>query len=155
MFIRRDVDDESMDVDSGDGEVNGFELAGSMGMGMAQPPGQVLKNARLRKARPQVSEEEAEERPPKKTMLPNLKSTPNAKGKANGKEKTKTQGKEKKPNPKPDTYKQSWSVFEQHLLERLLEQILEEERFRWQKIPRAMNGTSTQVASRVQKYFVG
>ena len=93
--------------------------------------------------------EEAEERPPKKARLPNLKSTPNAKGKANGREKTKTQGKEKKPNPKPDTYKQSWSVSEQPLLERLLEQIPEEERFRWQKISRVMNGTSTQVASRV------
>ena len=96
-----------------------------------------------------MSVEEAEERPPKKARLHNLKSTPNAKGKANGKEKTKTQGKEKKPNPQPDMYKQAWSVFEQHLLERLLEQILEEERFKWQKISRAMNGTSTQIASRV------
>lgn len=122
-----------------------------------------------RKAKPQVSEEEKEgeeqdeeeERPRKKARLPNLKSTPNANGnanakeKANGKDKTKTKGKEKKPKPQPDTYKQAWSVSEQHLLEQLLEQIPEGERFRWQKISRAMNGTRTprQVASRVQKYF--
>ena len=31
MFIRRDVDNESMDVDIGDGEVNGLELAGGWG----------------------------------------------------------------------------------------------------------------------------
>ena len=71
-------------------------------MGIAPPSGPVLGNAPRsrkpsRKARPQVSEEEAEEGPPKKAMLPNLKSTPNAKGKANGKEKTKSQGKEKNP----------------------------------------------------------
>jgi hypothetical protein len=175
VFVRRDVDDESMDVDIGDGEVNGCEL-----MGMPPSPGPVLENAARsrkpsRKARPQVSsdddEEEEEElegeRPRKKARLPDFKSTPNAEGKAdgkekvngkeknNGKEKTKTKGKEKKPKPKPDTYKQAWSVSEQHLLEQLLEQIPEGERFRWQKISRAMDGTRTprQVASRVQKYF--
>ncbi|KAF5373436.1 hypothetical protein D9615_009495 [Tricholomella constricta] len=57
--------------------------------------------------------------------------------------------------PKPETYKQAWSVSEQHLLEQLLEQIPEGEKNRWQKISRAMNGRRTprQVASRVQKYF--
>ena len=170
VFIRRDVDDESMDVDIGDGEVNGCELTRSMEMGMPPPPEPVFPDApRSRKpstkARSQVSseekEEEGEERPRKKARLPNLKSTHNAKGqanakeKANGKEKTKTKGKEKQPKPQPDTYKQAWSVSEQHLLEQLLEQIPEGERFRWQKISRAMNGTRTprQVASRVQKYF--
>ncbi|KNZ79238.1 ZZ-type zinc finger-containing protein 3, partial [Termitomyces sp. J132] len=61
-------------------------------------------------------------------------------------------GKEK---PKPETYKQQWSVSEQHLLEQLLEQIPDGEKNRWQKISRAMNGRRTprQVASRVQKYF--
>jgi hypothetical protein len=81
---------------------------------------------------------------------------------------------------KPETYKQAWSVSEQHLLERLLDEIPEGEknrcvivsfffslffsfRFtelppsspRWQKISLAMQGRRTprQVASRVQKYF--
>ncbi|KAF5339100.1 hypothetical protein D9611_011154 [Ephemerocybe angulata] len=57
--------------------------------------------------------------------------------------------------PKPETYKQAWSVAEQHLLEQLLEEVPEGEKFRWQKISRAMGGRRTprQVASRVQKYF--
>ncbi|KAH7926903.1 hypothetical protein BV22DRAFT_1061989 [Leucogyrophana mollusca] len=54
-----------------------------------------------------------------------------------------------------DTYKLAWSVSEQHLLERLLEEIPDGERNRWAQISRAMNGrrTARQVASRVQKYF--
>lgn len=80
----------------------------------------------------------------------------------------------KPPKVKPDTYKQLWSDSEQHLLERLLEEIPEGEKNRcafcihtsghllnalsnssWQKISQAMNGKRTprQVASRVQKYF--
>lgn len=57
--------------------------------------------------------------------------------------------------PRPETYKQAWSVSEQHLLERLLEEIPDGERNRWAKISQAMSGRRTprQVASRVQKYF--
>ncbi|KAA1474616.1 hypothetical protein DENSPDRAFT_824632 [Dentipellis sp. KUC8613] len=57
--------------------------------------------------------------------------------------------------PRPETYKQAWSVSEQHLLERLLEEIPAGEKNRWAKISKAMNGRRTprQVASRVQKYF--
>ncbi|KAI0942859.1 hypothetical protein AcV7_002155 [Taiwanofungus camphoratus] len=60
-----------------------------------------------------------------------------------------------KGRPKSDTYKQAWSVSEQHLLERLLEEIPDGEKNRWAKISKAMNGrrTARQVASRVQKYF--
>jgi hypothetical protein len=74
---------------------------------------------------------------------------------------------------KPETYKQAWSISEQHLLERLLDEIPEGEKnrwvylgllsryikttstLRWQKISQAMQGRRTprQVASRVQKYF--
>ncbi|KAI0372427.1 hypothetical protein BV20DRAFT_964012 [Pilatotrama ljubarskyi] len=56
---------------------------------------------------------------------------------------------------KSETYKQAWSVSEQHLLERLLEEIPEGEKNRWAKISKAMNGrrTARQVASRVQKYY--
>lgn len=57
--------------------------------------------------------------------------------------------------PRPETYKQAWSISEQHLLERLLEEIPDGERNRWAKISQAMGGRRTprQVASRVQKYF--
>ena len=81
---------------------------------------------------------------------------------------------DKKGKPRPETYKQAWSVSEQHLLEQLLEQIPDGEKnrlglaidirftrsdfscaHRWAKISKAMNGrrTARQVASRVQKYY--
>ncbi|KAG9310158.1 hypothetical protein JVU11DRAFT_9778 [Chiua virens] len=74
-------------------------------------------------------------------------------------------------NHRSNTYKQAWSISEQHLLERLLEEIPDGERnryvlrvshwisqligSRWAKISQAMGGRRTprQVASRVQKYF--
>jgi hypothetical protein len=78
----------------------------------------------------------------------------------------------KKEKPRSETYKQAWSVSEQHLLERLLAEIPEGEKNRyatslrlvtlsltllqrWSKISKAMGGRRTprQVASRVQKYF--
>ncbi|KAH9046628.1 hypothetical protein EDB84DRAFT_1242109, partial [Lactarius hengduanensis] len=54
-----------------------------------------------------------------------------------------------------ETYKQAWSISEQHLLERLLTEIPDGEKNRWSKISKAMGGRRTprQVASRVQKYF--
>ncbi|KAH8102166.1 hypothetical protein BXZ70DRAFT_930649 [Cristinia sonorae] len=62
---------------------------------------------------------------------------------------------DKRGKPRPETYKQAWSVSEQHLLERLMEEIPEGEKNRWAKISKAMNGRRTprQVASRVQKYY--
>ncbi|KAI0791582.1 hypothetical protein BC629DRAFT_1510643 [Irpex lacteus] len=61
----------------------------------------------------------------------------------------------KKGKPRPETYKQAWSVEEQHLLERLLEEIPEGSKNRWAQISKAMDGKRTprQVASRVQKYY--
>ncbi|KAH9983373.1 hypothetical protein BJV74DRAFT_777112, partial [Russula compacta] len=60
-----------------------------------------------------------------------------------------------KEKPKSETYKQAWSISEQHLLERLLAEIPDGEKNRWSKISKAMGGRRTprQVASRVQKYF--
>jgi hypothetical protein len=81
----------------------------------------------------------------------------------------------KKEKPRSETYKQAWSVSEQHLLERLLAEIPDGEKNRyatswclrdglpliatilnrWSKISKAMGGRRTprQVATRVQKYF--
>ncbi|KAL0565620.1 hypothetical protein V5O48_016402 [Marasmius crinis-equi] len=62
--------------------------------------------------------------------------------------------KPRKQKPKPDTYKQPWSTSEQHLLERLLEEIPEGAKNRWKQISVRMGGRRTprQVASRVQKW---
>ncbi|KAJ8093312.1 hypothetical protein PM082_020798 [Marasmius tenuissimus] len=55
---------------------------------------------------------------------------------------------------RPETYKQPWSTQEQHLLERLLEEIPEGANQRWKQISQKMGGRRTprQVASRVQKW---
>ncbi|KAF9233825.1 hypothetical protein BU15DRAFT_53389 [Melanogaster broomeanus] len=68
---------------------------------------------------------------------------------------TPTDGNAEADKSRPDTYKQAWSISEQHLLEQLLEEIPDGERNRWAKISQAMGGRRTprQVASRVQKYF--
>ncbi|KAF8523741.1 hypothetical protein BU17DRAFT_85599 [Hysterangium stoloniferum] len=54
-----------------------------------------------------------------------------------------------------ETFNVPWSIAEQHLLEKLLEEIPSGEKNRWAKISKAMSGKRTprQVASRVQKYF--
>ncbi|CAE6478683.1 unnamed protein product [Rhizoctonia solani] len=53
------------------------------------------------------------------------------------------------------TFKQNWSLAEQHTLERLLVEIPSTVKFRWVRISEAMGGARTprQVASRVQKYY--
>ncbi|CAE6466297.1 hypothetical protein ACGC1H_006337 [Rhizoctonia solani] len=53
------------------------------------------------------------------------------------------------------TFKQNWTLAEQHALERLLVEIPSTVKFRWVRISEAMGGTRTprQVASRVQKYY--
>ncbi|KAH7337647.1 hypothetical protein B0J17DRAFT_433476 [Rhizoctonia solani] len=55
----------------------------------------------------------------------------------------------------PTTFKQNWTLAEQHTLERLLVEIPSTVKFRWVRISEAMGGTRTprQVASRVQKYY--
>ncbi|KAF8574038.1 hypothetical protein K439DRAFT_880160 [Ramaria rubella] len=71
--------------------------------------------------------------------------------------KTKRQenSKQRKPNAPSETFNLPWSLSEQHLLEKLLEEIPAGEKQRWAKISKAMSGKRTprQVASRVQKYF--
>lgn len=150
VFIRRDQD-ESADVDV----TMDAEVVEAMEVDQPPAPVHVLapvvpKHVRgLRKtetATPVKPKKEPKRKPPKEESKP-------------------------KRGPKSDTYKQTWSVEEQHLLEQLLEEIPDGEknrrvfcpaylshahgRFRWAKISQAMNGRRTprQVASRVQKYF--
>ncbi|KAF7762090.1 hypothetical protein Agabi119p4_8683 [Agaricus bisporus var. burnettii] len=135
VFIRHDVEDESMDVD--------ISLVDDNQPGKFYPKHRVTREAH-------------------KIDIPSSKSQPRKKVRKNDSEKSPPPNlqadlppsKETR-KPKPETYKQAWSVSEQHLLEQLLEQIPEGEKYRWQKISRAMNGRRTprQVASRVQKYF--
>ncbi|KAF7293062.1 SANT domain-containing protein [Mycena indigotica] len=61
-----------------------------------------------------------------------------------------------KAKPKSETFKLKWTTSEQNLLERLLEEIPDDDAQRYAKISRAMGGRRTpkQVNSRVQKYLL-
>ncbi|TBU25361.1 hypothetical protein BD311DRAFT_669784 [Dichomitus squalens] len=174
VFIRRDQEDESAEVDISMAE---DESARSV-------PGSTSEVAPMAVDTPATSvaslppsataEREAytRERRPSRKAQENAKNvvTVKAKAKVKGRvqAKTKAEPKENSEEPpaaappadkngkaKSETYKQAWSVSEQHLLERLLEEIPEGEKNRWAKISKAMNGrrTARQVASRVQKYY--
>ncbi|TFK52850.1 hypothetical protein OE88DRAFT_1733840 [Heliocybe sulcata] len=137
VFIRRDLEDESAEVDIADAPDIKEDAGAAQAMLIDEKP----KRRPSKRAR--VEEPKQLQKPCKEitedTVMLDTPPTP-----------TFAPGK-----PKPETYKQAWSVSEQHLLERLLEEIPDGERNRWQKISKAMNGhrTPRQVASRVQKYF--
>ncbi|KAH9007375.1 hypothetical protein EDB83DRAFT_2461945 [Lactarius deliciosus] len=126
VHVRRDIGDESADVDIA--TTDGGPVAATL------TPGALMTSAsdpvNLPSPRPTRSR-----RPPNRPPA--------------------TTAKAKKEKPKSETYKQAWSISEQHLLERLLTEIPDGEKNRWSKISKAMGGRRTprQVASRVQKYF--
>ncbi|KAL6302278.1 hypothetical protein BKA93DRAFT_793597 [Sparassis latifolia] len=182
VFVRRDQADESAEVDIscnayGDGDAEGdpsmlgsgsevvpmdvdtpptsvtSPLSAVSGLPPSHPPvhGKPVRERRqTRKAKEAAPPADVRAKPkgrretaPKSADLPPEPASSSA---APQKEKSKQ---------KSETYKQAWSVSEQHLLERLLEEIPEGEKNRWLKISQAMNSrrTARQVASRVQKYF--
>ena len=148
VFIRRDVDDETVEIDLGDDlaldvceeKMNGDLPSKSspstpvthsrVGNRIRRP---TIKKAHLngtgRKERTKRSKPSsmviplghpaAPQSPPEDSIL-----SENPPGDLKSKRKTKG------PKPKPETYKQSWSVSEQNLLEQLLEEIPDGEKFR-------------------------
>jgi hypothetical protein len=102
VFIRHDVEDESMDVEislADDGQpLLKHRATREAAKGEALPP-----------PRKKVRKKDSNKSPP-----PKLQADPQP-----------PPGK-----PKPETYKQAWSISEQHLLEQLLEQIPEGEKYR-------------------------
>ncbi|KAI0634154.1 hypothetical protein C8Q77DRAFT_1110125 [Trametes polyzona] len=172
VFIRQDQEDESAEVDismdDGGVSVPATSVPPSENVSM-----EVDTPADLSSPLPTPSsvptESARERRPSRKAQTEARSSSTRAKstGKAKAPPKPKVEPREDSAEPpagpprdkngkaKSETYKQAWSVSEQHLLERLLEEIPEGEKNRWSKISKAMNGrrTARQVASRVQKYY--
>ncbi|RPD61768.1 hypothetical protein L226DRAFT_485046 [Lentinus tigrinus ALCF2SS1-7] len=170
VFIRRDQEDESAEVDISMGEDGSTSAAGSEPVPMAvdTPATSIASPASVAPAPQHTARERRTTRKarvdPKAGARSNTtKATPKTKAQTKVKAEQDDEvdatpagpscGKDGK--PKSETYKQAWSVSEQHLLERLLEEIPEGEKNRWAKISKAMNGrrTARQVASRVQKYY--
>lgn len=147
VFIRRDMEDESADVDMSLDDTNILNL-GDDAFHTPPPPLPLPKPRRSRPSKPHVtkSPHHTAKTPPPTKALQSVSPEPKSKTGSNGKRPSK---------PKPETYKQAWSDSEQHLLERLLKEIPDGEKNRWVKISKAMGGRRTprQVASRVQKYF--
>ncbi|KAL0945929.1 hypothetical protein HGRIS_012210 [Hohenbuehelia grisea] len=158
VIIRRDVEDESGVVDISLDEPSGASPHTSRAA--PQPPSPMMLDTPLVEAKPSRARRPATKvrdpspplPPPKKKakVVPETVEEPSEPKPVASASKRSRDGK-----PKPETYKQAWSMEEQHELERLLDEIPDGEKNRWQKISRAMNGRRTprQVASRVQKYF--
>jgi len=151
VHVRRDIGDESADVDiaTTDGEPLAVSSTPPAAALMPLPSAEPSQPAhfKIHSPRPTRSRRPPPTRPPvtakAKILSVHDKSPPMLPPAA------------KKEKPKSETYKQAWSVSEQHLLERLLSEIPDGAKNRWSKISKAMGGRRTprQVASRVQKYF--
>ncbi|KAI8989186.1 hypothetical protein BD414DRAFT_486345 [Trametes punicea] len=174
VFIRRDQEDESAEVDiSIDDDGAGGALASSQ-VSEEVPmdvdvPSDIVSPASASPSLPATTKSGRERRSFRHAKVDGKTSTFQAKNASKAKAQSKVNVKvpedspepsagpprDKNGKPKSETYKQAWSVSEQHLLERLLEEIPEGEKNRWAKISKAMNGrrTARQVASRVQKYY--
>ncbi|KAF5350587.1 hypothetical protein D9756_008596 [Leucocoprinus leucothites] len=138
VFVRHDVEDESMDVDiSLDQDESSIPSATVTPQPPQppQPPGPLSKPSRPR--RPPTKKKYAAEDPlpnprsPKKARKDNP-SKPPPPPPDQQQRATEPSSKQEKGigKSKPETYKQAWSVSEQHLLEQLLEQIPEGEKYR-------------------------
>ncbi|KAI0708662.1 hypothetical protein C8Q76DRAFT_123582 [Earliella scabrosa] len=169
VFIRRDQEDESAEVDISMGEDDAAQsvqgsASDAIPMAVDTPATSVPSPSSVA---PSHAENTAKERrstrkthaEPKARAKATEKVKAQAKSNAEPDEQTEPaqaeEPRDKKGKAKSETYKQAWSVSEQHLLERLLEEIPDGEKNRWAKISKAMNGrrTARQVASRVQKYY--
>ncbi|KAH9848521.1 hypothetical protein C2E23DRAFT_843288 [Lenzites betulinus] len=169
VFIRQDQEDESAEVDisldnhgrtrRSTSEAVPMEVDSPANASSPLPVSSALPAARAGSVR--------ERKPSRKAQAESKAGSARIKDTGKAKAQPKTKVREDSPEPpaepprdkngkaKSETYKQAWSVSEQHLLERLLEEIPEGEKNRWAKISKAMNGrrTARQVASRVQKYY--
>ncbi|KAI0752639.1 hypothetical protein C8Q80DRAFT_1147443 [Daedaleopsis nitida] len=169
VFIRRDQEDESAEVDISMGDED--RAPSALGSGSEYPMAVVTPTTSVTSpvsaSLPAQTSTRRESRPTRKAQTDFRKAKAPPKAKPQPKPKVEPDEEEEQPTPttgpprdkngkaKSETYKQAWSVSEQHLLERLLEEIPDGEKNRWAKISKAMNGrrTARQVASRVQKYY--
>lgn len=166
VFIRHDVDDEAMNMDV---SIDDLDDSSPLSVPIQIDPIQSLPRPYATKAPPvspppkRQSSTKAAQKPKKEdedTYIPRKRSkvarkspSPTSDGDLPVFKVPKSRSGSTK--PKPETYKQAWTTSEQNLLEQLLEEIPEGQKFRWQRISQAMGGRRTprQVASRVQKYF--
>lgn len=158
VHVRRDIGDESADVDiaTTDGEpVAAASTPGALmaSLSSAEPSNPV--EFKMPSPRPTRSRRHPLTRPPTTTAKAKVLALQTSQPLEPDKCPPALSPAAKKDKPKSETYKQAWSVSEQHLLERLLTEIPDGEKNRWSKISKAMGGRRTprQVASRVQKYF--
>ncbi|KAI0827467.1 hypothetical protein BC628DRAFT_183959 [Trametes gibbosa] len=175
VFIRQDQEDESAEVDISADNVGRTRLSTSEAAYMEvdsslnspsktsspRPVSSTLPSSRTVSARERKLCRKAQD----DTKASSTRTKNTGKAKATPVSQAEVRGDSPEPSAEPlrgkngkaksETYKQAWSVSEQHLLERLLEEIPDGEKNRWAKISKAMNGrrTARQVASRVQKYY--
>ena len=157
VFIRRDVDDETMEVDIGLGEGDEDKINDDLKAKIGSPLVPVTDTKpEVRIRRPTIKKAQARQlngtghskerttaqtsrRSSKKSSSMSVALGPPPDSQPSFEDMTvpenppmdpKSKQKSKGPKPKPETYKQSWSVSEQNLLEQLLEEIPDGEKFR-------------------------
>lgn len=184
VFVRRDQPDESAVVDiSLEGEEaerapSVFDRATALPMDVDTPPTSIASPMSTKATLPQsMSKPTRDRRSTKKGDTTHARgkpqiAVPGGSASAPKVAEVTDAGKGSRKGKMSETYKQAWSVSEQHLLERLLEEIPDGTKNRcvnkhvtepcltlvsrrWARISQAMGGrrTARQVASRVQKYF--
>ncbi|KAF8264629.1 hypothetical protein EI94DRAFT_1805568 [Lactarius quietus] len=151
VHIRRDIGDESADVDIATTDGDQLVVVSTPGASKSVPSAEPSKSAHIKNHSPRPTR--ARRPPPTRSRASKAKAK-----KVSEHDKCPPMlppPATKAEKPKSETYKQAWSISEQHLLERLLAEIPDGEKNRWSKISKAMGGRRTprQVASRVQKYF--
>jgi len=172
VFIRRDIDDESVHVDvdadvslDGDVDSNGL-LPAPLAMDVessiastSRSPSSPRHTSRVRRPSTKLQTQSNGTSLPSRRKsgaaeLPQLSLPPPKRSKIETQKDPPDpepppplpavkRDKDAKGKPRSETYKLAWSVSEQHLLEQLLEQIPDGEKNRWQKISRAMEGRRT------------
>lgn len=139
VFIRQDVEDESIDVDiSADSEKGD---SSSTPMEVDTPTTSVSLISRISSPKPSTSSKPLRSRKPtvkaqhRDTLVEDSRPKKKSKKDRNIVDTEEARAAPLSTNedskPKPETYKQAWSVSEQHLLEQLLEEIPDGEKFRY------------------------
>ncbi|KAJ3565992.1 hypothetical protein NP233_g7282 [Leucocoprinus birnbaumii] len=142
VFVRHDVEDETMDVDI---SLDQDDPLSSISTPQPAPPLNHAPSKISRSRRPSTKKQNAaadplsNPRPSKKARKDDNITKPPPPPDRSQLQQPSTEPSPKQDKdtgkPKPETYKQAWSVSEQHLLEQLLEQIPDGEKYRTQHTP--------------------
>ncbi|KAF8265680.1 hypothetical protein EI94DRAFT_1855968, partial [Lactarius quietus] len=139
VHIRRNISDESADVDIATTDGDPLAVASTPGALIPLPSAKPSKPAHIKTHSPREprARRPTPTRPPTTTTKAKKVSEPDKSPPMLPPPTTK------KEKPRSETYKQAWSISEHHLLEQMLAEIPDDEKNGWSKISTAMGGRRT------------